>query len=186
MKSEYKEKSKRHRSRSRSYDKSNNKTDKKELPCFIPSGILSKYYNNKNGTTLKFSEPIDSTNPENIYIYLIVFDRNNQLKEKLELNNKSVYLFGKDETICDFILKNDSCSRQHAIIQYRKIIKKGNYNEKYSEVINSYLMDLESSNGTRLNGNKIESGRYYQLLDNDIINFGTSKTDYVVKVVNKQ
>ena len=30
-------------------------------------------------------------------------------------------------------------------------------------------MDLESTNGTKLNGNKIEHSRYYELMNKDII-----------------
>lgn len=40
-------------------------------------------------------------------------------------------------------------------------------------------MDLESTNGTILNGKKIEAARYYQLLSKDIIKFGCSDREYV-------
>jgi smad nuclear-interacting protein 1 len=35
-------------------------------------------------------------------------------------------------------------------------------------------MDLDSTNGTYLNQEKIESARYYELLEEDVIKFGTS------------
>jgi len=41
-------------------------------------------------------------------------------------------------------------------------------------------MDLESTNGTYLNKEKIEQARYYELIKNDVINFGFSERDYVV------
>jgi smad nuclear-interacting protein 1 len=41
-------------------------------------------------------------------------------------------------------------------------------------------MDLESTNGTLLNGEKIEPARYYELIKDDVINFGFSKRDYVI------
>lgn len=41
-------------------------------------------------------------------------------------------------------------------------------------------MDLESTNGTIMNGDKIESARYYELLDNDVLQFGNSKMEYVL------
>ena len=41
-------------------------------------------------------------------------------------------------------------------------------------------MDLDSTNGTKLNGERIESARYYELKHKDIVKFGTSTRDYVV------
>lgn len=41
-------------------------------------------------------------------------------------------------------------------------------------------MDLESTNGTLLNGEKIEPSRYVELLEKDVIKFGLSERDYVV------
>jgi len=41
-------------------------------------------------------------------------------------------------------------------------------------------MDLESTNGTYLNHEKIEPARYYELIKDDVINFGFSKRDYIV------
>lgn len=38
-----------------------------------------------------------------------------------------------------------------------------------------YLIDLESEFGTRLNGEPIESAKYYELRHKDMIEFGKSK-----------
>ncbi len=46
-------------------------------------------------------------------------------------------------------------------------------------------MDLESTNGTFLNKEKIEQARYYELIKNDVINFGFSERDYVVMKLNQ-
>jgi len=40
-------------------------------------------------------------------------------------------------------------------------------------------MDLESTNGTTLNGEMIETSRYYELLNKDVIRFRHSERDYV-------
>lgn len=45
-------------------------------------------------------------------------------------------------------------------------------------------MDLESTNGTFINKNKIESARYYELKNYDIINFGFSSRDYIITKVS--
>ena len=43
-----------------------------------------------------------------------------------------------------------------------------------------YVMDLGSTNGTSINGEKIEAQRYYQLLEGDTLKFGASSREYVI------
>lgn len=48
-------------------------------------------------------------------------------------------------------------------------------------------MDLESTNGTFINKEKIEPSRYYELKSYDLINFGMSTRDYIlIKVENEE
>ena len=44
-------------------------------------------------------------------------------------------------------------------------------------------MDLESQNGTFLNKDMIEPARYYELRNDDLINFGFSSRDYLIKKI---
>ena len=46
--------------------------------------------------------------------------------------------------------------------------------------VRPYIIDLDSANGTLLNGEKIEPRRYYELKEKDCLNFGNSTRDYVV------
>ena len=41
-------------------------------------------------------------------------------------------------------------------------------------------MDLESTNGTFLNSEKIEAARYYELKHGDVLKFAGSSRDYVI------
>ena len=41
-------------------------------------------------------------------------------------------------------------------------------------------MDLESGNGTFINGNKLEPARYYELRKKDVITLGFSTREYVL------
>jgi smad nuclear-interacting protein 1 len=41
-------------------------------------------------------------------------------------------------------------------------------------------MDLKSTNGTVLNGERLEPERYYELLPKDVITFGESSREYVI------
>lgn len=49
-----------------------------------------------------------------------------------------------------------------------------------------YIIDLESSNGTELNGEDVEAGRYYELRDKDILRFGGSEREYVIMLPPKE
>ena len=42
-----------------------------------------------------------------------------------------------------------------------------------------YLIDLESTNGTILNGDPIDAAKYYELRDKDVIKFGDSPIEWV-------
>jgi len=77
------------------------------------------------------------------------------------------------------------------VFQFRKKLKqiklsaeeqaaRGIYDGFVQEFITlPYIMDLESTNGTLLNGDKIEGAKYYELRNKDLITFGLSKKSYV-------
>ena len=43
-----------------------------------------------------------------------------------------------------------------------------------------YIIDLDSANGTMVNGEKIPSSRYLELRDKDMVQFGLSTREYVL------
>ena len=43
-----------------------------------------------------------------------------------------------------------------------------------------YLIDLNSTNGTFLNQERIDAQRYYELREKDCVRFGSSSREYVV------
>lgn len=51
---------------------------------------------------------------------------------------------------------------------------------KSVKAIRPYIIDLESSNGTFLNNNKIEPKKYVELREKDVLKFGFSSREYVV------
>ena len=86
---------------------------KKERPCFEPSGILLEYYGQKkNGVLLKFSEPLDSANPDKIEWCLFEFidDLPVEGKGPMLLSGQSSFLLGRDDRICDFKMVEESVS----------------------------------------------------------------------------
>jgi smad nuclear-interacting protein 1 len=48
--------------------------------------------------------------------------KNEEISETLHLHRQSAYLFGRDKRVADIELKHESCSKQHAVIQYRQVI----------------------------------------------------------------
>lgn len=71
----------------------------------------------------------------------------------LMLEKPEIYI-GKKEEMNDFVVRNNSnVSRRHACISWEQ----GNY----------YIQDLQSSNGTFVNGTKIEFGNRHRLRDKD-------------------
>lgn len=47
-------------------------------------------------------------------------------------------------------------------------------------MVKPYLLDLESTNKSFLNGTAIEPARYYELREQDVLRFGESQREYVV------
>ena len=43
-----------------------------------------------------------------------------------------------------------------------------------------YVLDLNSTNGTFLNGERIEGSRYYELREKDTLKFGESTREFVL------
>lgn len=70
-----------------------------------------------SGVVLKWVEPLDSAKPSKKW-RLYVF-KNDDISETLHLHRQSAYLFGRDKRVADVELKHESCSKQHAVIQYR-------------------------------------------------------------------
>ena len=94
----------------------------------------------------------------------------------MHLHRQSAYLIGKDRKIADIPVDHPSCSRQHAVLQYRFIRGK----------VLPYVIDLGSSNGTFLNNNKIDPQRYVELKEKDMLKFGFSSREYILLHENSQ
>jgi smad nuclear-interacting protein 1 len=96
------------------------------------------------------------------------------------VHRKSGYLIGRDKAIADILTEHESCSKQHAVLQYRLFQKPTRDGLGYEQEVRPYVMDLDSTNGTFLNGKKIESARYVELKVKDVLKFGESTREYVL------
>jgi smad nuclear-interacting protein 1 len=148
-----------------------------ELSHFKPSGLLysnlnanSSDINSKGGPSsvlLKYYECEDSCEPSNPFS-LFIF-KESVVVEKLELSSRSYYHLGRDVKLNHLPLLHESVSSQHAVLQYRL----------RNDRCRLYLMDLDSANGTFLNGDEIEGKRFYEILDGDVVKFASSTREYV-------
>lgn len=81
-------------------------------------------------------------------------------------------------------VEHPSCSKQHAVLQFRHVVKKDEWGEKKGGV-GLYVLDLDSANGTWLNGERVEGRRYVEVRSKDVLRFGGSEREYVVLVPPK-
>lgn len=159
------------------------KPQEKQKPNFQTSGKLTEDANTVNGVVIKYTEPPDARKPNRMW-RLYPFKGEKELPV-IHLHRQSAYLIGRDRKIADFPMDHPSVSKQHAAFQYRLVpFKRPNGSE--GKQIRLYLIDLDSANGTYVNNVKIESRRYHQLLERDVVKFGFSTREFVVLHANSK
>ncbi|KAF8630914.1 hypothetical protein AX17_005272 [Amanita inopinata Kibby_2008] len=154
----------------------------KAKPNFAPSGLLAAETNtvrasSGESTVLKYNEPPEARKPI-IGWRLYVFKGEEQI-DLLHIHRQSAYLVGRDRLVADIAIDHGSCSKQHAAIQYRFVQEKNEFGVSKG-VIKPFIIDLESTNGTHVNGVTIPVSRFYELKSGDVIKFGTSAREYVL------
>lgn len=116
-------------------------------------------------------------NSDNEYIYrdleatsFLVFDKiylTNIRDELIKSFKKGQIMIGRSKT-CDLCMEQQTLEMQHADMLFK---------DRYW-----FLQDHASSQGTYLNGEKLEAGKYYQLLAGDEIVFGRADPVYFEKL----
>ncbi|CAA7394442.1 unnamed protein product [Spirodela intermedia] len=150
----------------------------KQKPSFELSGKLAEETNRVRGITLLFTEPSDARKPD-VRWRLYVFKGGEVLNEPLYVHRQSCYLFGRERRIADVPTDHPSCSKQHAVLQFR-LVETEQDDGLLSKHVRPYVMDLGSTNGTFLNDERIEAQRYYELREKDVLKFGNSSREYVL------
>ncbi|KAM3128077.1 hypothetical protein pb186bvf_019840 [Paramecium bursaria] len=182
VKKEDRQKEKSEQSKQKSKSKSKSKSVQpieKEKPNFDPSGILAKFASNaiSEDKVLKFTEPLDAKIP--VQNWKLFPFKGDEALNPISLKGRSSFLIGRDKQVAQIHLENLSVSSQHAVIQFRQI-HKIDQSGSVVTIIKPYIMDLESTNGTTLNGDKLESARYFELIDKDVLKFGFSGREFVL------
>ncbi|KAJ1732240.1 hypothetical protein LPJ72_003524 [Coemansia sp. Benny D160-2] len=147
------------------------RTEDVAAPNFGLSGRLAAETNTTNGVVLKYSEPPEARRPREDTKWRIYVFKDHKDIDMHHVDASSGYLFGRDRKVADIPTDHPSCSSQHAVLQYRQIA---------ANVIKPYIIDLSSTNGTFLNGERIPSQRYVELRSEDVIKLGFSTREYVL------
>mmetsp|Transcript_126148 Transcript_126148/g.315310 ORF Transcript_126148/g.315310 Transcript_126148/m.315310 type:complete len:336 (-) Transcript_126148:47-1054(-) len=142
----------------------------KEEPSFEASGLLGLEDNSKNGISLKFTVPPEARYPTMKW-RLYIFTKQVEAPKVVHIHRLIGVLFGKDRRVVDVPTDHPTCSKQHAVLHYR-LASTGE--------VKPYIMDLESTNGTFLNGERLEPARYYEMRERDVLKFGMSSREFVL------
>jgi len=149
----------------------------KEKPNFETTGKLQAEMNTVNGIEVNYQEPQDAAMPNRRW-RLYQFKGETQL-ETINIHRQSNYIIGRERKIAGIPVDHPSCSKQHAVIQFRSRAV-ANEQGELSAHIHPYIIDLNSTNGTYIGGERIESARYYKLMEDDVLKFGFSAREYVL------
>mmetsp|Transcript_57144 Transcript_57144/g.66798 ORF Transcript_57144/g.66798 Transcript_57144/m.66798 type:complete len:310 (-) Transcript_57144:425-1354(-) len=165
----------------------------KEMANFGLSGSLAKDTKTGNmykGVLLKFQEPPEARVPLTRWRFYVFRKQNSVPSQKggegdvlevMHVSKQSAYLIGRDCNIADIPVDHLSLSKQHAVLQYRATPDSDNPGKLKCR---PYLMDLGSTNGTFINGIRLEEARYYELKKRDVITLGHSSREYVLLTEN--
>ncbi|NXJ88864.1 SNIP1 protein, partial [Corythaixoides concolor] len=149
----------------------------KEKPSFELSGALLEDTNTFRGVVIKYSEPPEARIPKKRW-RLYPF-KNDEFLPVMYIHRQSAYLLGRHRRIADIPIDHPSCSKQHAVFQYR-LVEYTRADGSVGRRVRPYIIDLGSGNGTFLNNQRIEPQRYYELKEKDVLKFGFSSREYVL------
>jgi len=92
-----------------------------------------------------------------------------KLIQKLMIDEKKCYLFGRNPQINDFTVDHNSCSRVHAALVYHQHLGR------------AFLVDLGSTHGTFIGNVHVEKNKPTQLPIDSNFHFGASTRQYIIR-----
>ncbi|KAF7506115.1 hypothetical protein GJ744_012266 [Endocarpon pusillum] len=159
----------------------------KQKPNFSTTGRLAAESNTVTSiggqpVVLKYHEPPEARKPPPSQAWRMYVFKGSEIMDTIELSQRSCWLIGREAAVVDLLVEHPSCSKQHAVIQFRYVEKRNEFGDKTARV-RPYLIDLETANGTGMNGEQVPAGRYMELRDKDILKFAHSTREYVLQLV---
>ena len=153
----------------------------KEKPNYGSTGLLAKESNTVAGTevVLKYHEPAEGRKPPATQQWRLFVFKGADMVDTIHLYRQSCWLIGREAAVADLHAEHPSISGQHAVLQFRHRTKVNEFGDK-KQTVRPYVIDLDSRNGTTLNGDKLESSRYFEVRDKDMLKFGNSEREYVL------
>ncbi|XP_061193465.1 smad nuclear interacting protein 1-like [Saccostrea echinata] len=158
-------------------DKNNTNPVEKEKPNFSTSGKLAEDTNVYRGVVIKYNQPPEARKPKTRW-RLYPF-KGDEALPVLHIHRQSAYLIGRDRIVVDIPVDHPSCSKQHAVLQFR-LVEFTRSDGSTGRRVRPYIIDLGSANGTFVNNNQIEAQRFVELMEKDMIKFGFSSREYVI------
>ncbi|XP_055066512.1 smad nuclear-interacting protein 1 [Misgurnus anguillicaudatus] len=149
----------------------------KDMPNFELSGALVEDTNTFRGVVIKYNEPPEARIPKRRW-RLYPF-KNDEPLPVMYIHRQSAYLLGRQRKIADIPIDHPSCSKQHAVLQYR-LVEFTRADGTSGRRVKPYIIDLGSGNGTYLNNQRMDPQRYYELKEKDVLKFGFSSREYVL------
>ncbi|XP_071151672.1 nuclear inhibitor of protein phosphatase 1-like, partial [Mytilus edulis] len=89
--------------------------------------------------------------------------------QKLMIDTKKCYFFGRNKQMCDFCIDHQSCSRVHAALVWHKHLSR------------PFILDLGSTHGTFIGRIRLESKKPQQVPIDSEIHFGASTRLYIIR-----
>ncbi len=119
----------------------------------------------------------DSANLDNLFQSKLIVEKNGEKIDQITLHSNGrsevgLFCFGRNKSKVDVILKHNSISGQHAAVVV------------FVPLRSVFILDLNSRNGTFLNGSKIGANIPFSLVDEDTVKFGLSERKYKVFIRN--
>ena len=161
----------------RSTDAVKEEPKEKDKPDFKLSGKLAADTNTFKGVVIKYNEPPEARKPKRRW-RLYVF-KGDETLPTLHIHRQSAFLLGRDRKIADIPVDHPSCSKQHAVLQYR-LVEYTRADDSRGRRVRPYIIDLDSANGTYVNNQRIDAQRFVELFEKDVIKFGYSSREYVI------
>ncbi|WAR23306.1 PP1R8-like protein [Mya arenaria] len=95
--------------------------------------------------------------------------KDTKLVQKLMIDEKKCYFFGRNKQMCDFCIDHASCSRVHAALVWHRHLSR------------PFLIDLGSTHGTYIGHIRLESKKPQQIPIDSEIHFGASTRIYIIR-----
>ncbi|XP_018019186.1 smad nuclear-interacting protein 1 [Hyalella azteca] len=149
----------------------------KAKPNLGLSGKLAEDTNTYKGVVIKYSQPPEARKPKRRWRWYI-FKGDEELPF-LPLHRQSAYLIGRERRVVDVPTDHPSCSKQHAVLQYR-LVRYTRDDGTVGRTVKPYIIDLDSANGTYVNNRRITTRSYVELMEKDVVKFGYSSREYVL------